>query len=179
MILILDNLRSAHNVGSLFRTADGAGVEHIYLVGITPQPAKQGQLYLTSAEKTFRKTALGAEYSVNWTAMKTLPPLIRKLRSAGCEILALEEGESFPSIDYRRWRLNQKQNDVALIVGNEVDGLNEKTLAFADAVIQLPMRGSKNSLNVSIAGGIALYHLSDTMEKLKNGSSKSKKSEKK
>lgn len=167
MILILDNLRSAHNVGSLFRTADGAGVKHIYLVGITPKPAKLERIYLTSAEKTIQKTALGAEYTVTWSSAKTLSPLIRKLKEANYEVLALEEGKTLPSIDYRQWQPSQAVSNVAIIVGNEVNGLAEKTLKLADAIISLPMRGTKNSLNVSIAGGIALYHLSDTMEKLR------------
>ncbi len=172
MILILNNLRSAYNVGALFRTADGAGASHVYLVGITPKPAKPDQLYLTLAEKTLKKTALGGEGNVPWTAVKTLPPLIRKLKSAGTEILALEEGEGLASIDYRQWRPKKGSGDVALIVGNEVAGLDRKALAVADTVICLPMRGRKNSLNVSVAGGIALYHLSDTMERLGQKESK-------
>ncbi|MFA9262591.1 MAG: TrmH family RNA methyltransferase [Undibacterium sp.] len=179
MILILDNLRSAHNVGSLFRTADGAGASHIFLVGITPKPAKPDQLYLTSAEKTLQKTALGAEGSVHWSTVKTLAPLIRKLKAASTEVLALEEGEALPSIDYRAWQPKAGMKEVALVVGNEVEGLHPKTLSLADAIIHLPMRGAKNSLNVSIAAGIALYHLSDTIERLKATECKPKKNGKK
>ncbi|MFZ1626188.1 MAG: TrmH family RNA methyltransferase [Candidatus Moraniibacteriota bacterium] len=165
MILILDNLRSAYNVGALFRSADGAGVTHIYLVGITPAPPRTNQLYLTLAEKTLRKTALGAEGAVSWTSVKSLPRLVQKLKQSGHEVITLEEGKEIGSIDYRRWQPKHGKTP-ALIVGNEVAGMEQKTLALADTVIHLPMRGTKNSLNVSVAGSIALYHLSATMEKI-------------
>ncbi len=163
MHLILDNLRSAHNVGALFRTADGAGVEHIYLVGITPQPPKPGRLALTLAEKALQKTALGAELAVSWTSVKTLAPLLRRLKKEGYEIVALEEGVGVKSVDYRDWQPQSKKRP-ALIVGNEVTGLSIQTLARADTVIRLPMRGRKHSLNVAVAGGIAVYHLSATID---------------
>ena len=171
MILILDNLRSAHNVGALFRTADGAGVSRIYLIGITPKPVKPTKPYLTLAEKTLKKTALGAETSVPWSIGKTLLPVIRKLKKEGYEILALEKGVGIGSIDYRAWHAEKGKN-IVLIVGNEVAGLDPKSLSLSDVVIHLPMRGVKNSLNVSVAGSIALYHLSDTIERLETKSMK-------
>ena len=164
MILILDNLRSAHNVGALFRTADGAGVTHVYLVGITPTPAEPSRLYQTLAQKTLAKTALGAECSISWTSVKSLARLATRLRADGHELVALEEVDGITAIDYREWQ--PKPGKIpALIVGNEVDGLGGKTLALVDSIINLPMRGMKRSLNVSVAGSIALYHLSATMEK--------------
>lgn len=166
MILILDNLRSAYNVGALFRSADGAGVCHVYLVGITPAPAKPDQLYQSVAEKALAKTALGAERSMPWTSVKSLARLATRLRSDGYELIALEEGDDIVATDYRDWQPRRAKKP-ALIVGNEVDGLGEKTLTLADTIIRLPMRGMKRSLNVSVAGSIALYHLSATMEKLR------------
>lgn len=160
MMLILDNIRSAHNVGSLFRTADGAGVEMIYLVGITPQPAKK-TLYLSTAEKTLKKTALGAEESVTWKAVKALTPLLKRLKQEGYTLVALEQSRE--SIDYRDW-IPPQSGRVVLIVGNEVEGVSPKALALVDQVIKIPMRGEKNSLNVAVAGGIALYHLSDKIQ---------------
>lgn len=160
MILILDNMRSAHNVGALFRTADGAGVELLYLVGVTPRPTKR-ELYLTPAEKSLQKTALGAEKTLPWKYVKTLPTLLGQLRQEGYTIIALEQAAG--SQDYRDWQ--PKSQKVALLVGNEVEGMSPKTLNLCDEVIELPMRGSKNSLNVAVAAGIALYHLSATMEK--------------
>lgn len=164
MLLILDNLRSAYNVGALFRSADGAGVTHVYLVGITPSPAKPGQLYQTVAEKTLAKTALGAEHAIPSSRVKSFARLARRLRSDGYELIALEEGEDISAPDYRRWRPGKGKRP-ALIVGNEVEGIGQKTLSFADKIIRLPMRGMKRSLNVSVAGSIALYHLSATMER--------------
>lgn len=164
MILILDNLRSAYNVGALFRSADGAGVGHIYLVGITPTPAKPNQLYRSTAEKTLAKTALGAEHSIPWTSVKSFARLAARLRSDGYELIALEEGDGIATIDYRHWQPSQGKTP-ALIVGNEVTGIGLETLALADSIIHLPMRGMKRSLNVSVAGSIALYHLSATIEK--------------
>ena len=161
MILILDNIRSAHNVGALFRTADGAGAEAVYLVGITPRPA-QKELYLSDAEKAIAKTALGAEKTLAWKFVKTLPPLLKRLKREGYLIVALEQ--SAGSVDYRALRVAPGAS-IALVVGNEVEGLAPKTLEACDYVIELPMRGEKNSLNVAVAGGIALYHLSATMEK--------------
>lgn len=161
LILILDNLRSAHNVGSLFRTADGAGVEQIYLVGITPVPAEPGRLYLSLAEKALKKTSLGAEQAVPWKYVKSLPTLIRRLQKEGVEVAALEQSPD--SILHQTWR--PKRSAVALIVGNEVDGVNERILKRCDVILEIPMHGMKNSLNVSVAGGIALYHLSATIEK--------------
>ena len=158
--LILDNIRSAHNVGALFRTADGAGVEQLYLVGITPQPPKKA-LYLSDAEKTLKKTALGAERSVPWKQVKDLASLTMRLKRLGYTVVALEQAEG--SIDYRTWQAPGNRK-VALVVGNEVDGVDEKVLKQCDAIIELPMRGKKNSLKVSVAAGIALYHLSSTME---------------
>lgn len=161
MILILDNIRSAHNVGALFRTADGAGIEKLYLVGITPQPASK-KLYLTDAEKTLKKTALGAEENLAWKKVKAMGPLLGRLKKEGYALVALEQSEK--SIDYRSWQPSQGDL-VALIVGNEVEGISKKTLERCDAILELPMRGKKNSLNVSVAAGIALYHLSATIGK--------------
>ncbi|MGB4833699.1 MAG: TrmH family RNA methyltransferase [Candidatus Moraniibacteriota bacterium] len=163
MILILDNLRSAYNVGALFRSADGAGVTHVYLVGITPPPPKPDQAVLSPAEKALRKTALGAERVVPWSSMKSPARLITRLKARQYEIIALEEGTGIASIDYRQWR-PKRGCEPALIVGNEVAGIAEDSLATVDTLMHLPMRGMKHSLNVSVAGSIALYHLSATME---------------
>ncbi len=154
LILVIHNIRSAHNVGSMFRTADGAGVDEIILSGFTPVPPKRGALYLSSADKALKKTALGAEEYVPWKKVASLARLISKLKKEGYEIAALEQREG--SIRHDRYR---PKKSVALIVGNEVLGVDEKTLERSDVVIEIPMRGAKNSLNVSVAAGIALYHL--------------------
>jgi len=163
IILIIHNVRSAHNVGSMFRTADGAGVDEIILSGYTPVPPKEGALYLTDADKALRKTALGAEASVPWKKVVSLTRLLNRLKKEGYEIAALEQhGES---IDYQKYH---QAGDVVLIVGNEVTGIEGTILKQCDRILELPMRGKKNSLNVAVAAGIALYQIIGTMKEKKN-----------
>ncbi len=158
-LLILHDIRSAHNVGSMFRTADGAGVEEIILSGYTPRPPKKDALYLTDADRALRKTALGAEESVSWRGVASLPRLINRLKKEGYDIVALEQHEA--SIEYQKY--HPKKN-VAVIVGNEVGGVEKKILQQCDVILEIPMRGKKNSLNVAVATGIALYQIRGTMK---------------
>lgn len=160
LVLIIHNVRSAHNVGALFRTADGAGVTHIILTGYTPAPPKKDALSLTAAEKAFQKTALGAGEHMPWKKSAALGKILSALRKEGYEIVALEQHAT--GTDYRKY---VPQSSVALIVGNEVRGVDAKVLRQCDAIIEIPMRGKKNSLNVSVAAGIALYQIASTMEK--------------
>lgn len=160
VLLVLHDIRSAHNVGSMFRTADGAGVTRVILSGYSPVPPKVGALYLTDADKAFRKTALGAESTVPWKKVSSLPRLMTRLKQEGYVLVALEQAPG--SIDYREYRSTGK---VALIVGNEVEGVAASILKRCDAILEIPMRGKKNSLNVSVATGIALYEILSTIEK--------------
>lgn len=160
MMLILHDIRSAHNVGSMFRTADGAGVAEIILSGYTPVPPKKDALYLTDADKALRKTALGAEETMPWKRVASLTRCITQLKKDGYEVVALEQ--AVESTEYRKYRPKKK---VALIVGNEIDGVVTKILRQCDVVLEIPMRGQKNSLNVSVAAGIALYQIIATMKK--------------
>lgn len=159
-VLIIHDIRSAHNVGAMFRTADGAGVTEIFLTGYTPVPPKKDAVYLSQAEKSFKKTALGAEEYVAWKKVVSLSRLLGKLKKEGFEIVALEQHEG--SIRYDSYR---PKGPVALIVGNEVLGVDHKIIEHCDRVIEIPMRGKKNSLNVSVALGIALYQITGTMKK--------------
>ena len=158
LVLIIHNVRSAHNVGSLFRTADGAGADRIILSGYTPIPSRKDALSLTPAEKAFRKTALGAGESVPWRRSASLGKALIALKKEGFEIVALEQYEK--SVDYRR---HKAKRPVALLVGNEVRGLNPRILKRCDTVIEIPMHGEKNSLNVAVAAGVALYQITSTM----------------
>lgn len=160
LVLVLHDIRSAHNVGAMFRTADGAGVSEIILSGYTPVPPKKDQLYLTDADKAMKKTALGAEESVSWKKVVSLTRLLNRLKKDGYEIVVLEQDKK--SIDYRKY--HPKKN-VALVVGNEVLGVDAKTLKRCDVILEIPMYGKKNSLNVSVATGIALYQITSTIEK--------------
>lgn len=160
LVLIIHNVRSAHNVGSMFRTADGAGVDKIILTGFTPHPPKKGAVYLTAAEKELKKTALGAEASMPWKKARSFSSAVKDLKKDGFEIVALEQHER--SIPYDRYR---PKGRVALVVGNEVEGVDTRALTLCDTVIEIPMRGAKNSLNVSVSAGIALYRIQGTMKK--------------
>lgn len=142
--LLLDNIRSMYNVGSFFRTADGAGIERIFLSGITARPPKRG----------IEKTALGAETRVPWLGIDNALDHVSKLRSEGYEIAAIETSER--AVDIFDWRA---AFPVCVLFGHEVDGLPAPLLAACDTFVRLPMLGLKHSLNVSNAGAIVMYEL--------------------
>jgi tRNA G18 (ribose-2'-O)-methylase SpoU len=158
-VIIVYNIRSAHNIGSIFRTSDGSGVEKLFLTGYTPTPATQETVYLTRSHKDFAKTALGAEKNIPWECVEDIVPLLKKLKAQGYGIVALEQSEK--SIDYRAYQPPQK---VALIIGNEVLGVDADILRQCDNILEIPMRGQKNSLNVSVAFGIAAFEIKSKME---------------
>jgi len=144
--IILPNIRSLYNVGSIFRTSDAIGVEKIYLTGYTGRPDKN--------EPQIAKTALGAHKYVPWEHHYHTWQVIEKLKKEGYFIIALEQSTS--SIDIREINSSDK---VALIVGNEVKGLSKQLLNRCDQAVELPMKGMKESLNVSVAFGVAVYYL--------------------
>lgn len=148
--LLLLDIRSVHNVASIFRTADGAGVEKIILSGYSPTPTDR----FGRARKDFHKVALGAENTVAWEEERSVEQAIERARAEGREILVLEQSER--SIALAEARLTRP---ALLIVGNETEGVSEAVQALADTIIEIPMRGEKESLNVSVASGIALYQL--------------------
>ncbi len=160
LVLIAHDIRSAHNVGALFRTASGAGVEKIYLTGYTLNPARPGKLYLSKAEKELAKTALGAEQEVLYEKMEDIKECINNLREHEYSIIGLEQ--SAKAVDYRT---PPSGNKVALLIGTEVDGIPEELQNLCDVLYEIPMQGEKNSLNVSVATGIALYALRNALEK--------------
>lgn len=149
-ILILPDIRSALNVGAIFRTADAVGIDKIYLTGWTPRPTdKFGRI-----QKDIAKSALGAETFVSWEYKKSLPALIGKLRRDGYKIIAIEQDKK--AVDYRKIKITKK---VAIIMGPEVSGLDKKILDKCDIIAQIPMHGKKESLNVSVACGVALFRI--------------------
>lgn len=150
-VLIIDNIRSLHNVGSIFRTADGAGVKKIYLLGITPEPTD----FLGRVREPIAKVALGAEQVIPWEKSSSFARLAKKLRADGYSICALEQAEV--SVDYRK--LPKKVQKIALVLGNEVGGVSPKILRSSDFILEIPMIGKKESLNVSVSAGIALFRL--------------------
>jgi 23S rRNA (guanosine2251-2'-O)-methyltransferase len=148
-VVILHNIRSAENVGAMFRTCDAAGVGKIYLTGYTPAPLDR----FGRKRKDVAKTALGAEEYVAWESKKSLPALISKLKQASFSIIAIEQDKN--SINYKKVKLKNKN---AFIVGAEVAGLSKRILKQCDLIAEIPMHGKKESLNVSVALGIALFH---------------------
>ncbi len=141
---LLDNIRSAWNVGSIFRSADGFGFEAAYLCGITPTPEVAA----------VRKTALGADEFVAWSQHKDAVQLARELKQAGWKIFALEEDKRSKPLDQIA-----KLPNTLLIVGNEVSGVDPELLDLADEIFYIPMRGQKRSFNVANAFSIAAYAL--------------------
>jgi len=150
LTLILNNIRSAHNVGAIFRTADGAGVDKIYLTGYTPAPVDQ----FKRPNSEIAKTALGAEKTVAWEKRKDVSELIDELKQENVQIWALEQDEK--SVSYREVKLT---GPAALIVGNEVEGISQEILDQCDQILEIPMAGVKESLNVAVATGVAVFRI--------------------
>ena len=150
LVLVLFDIRSVQNTASLFRTADCAGLSKIYLVGTTPPPIDR----FSRVRKDFAKISLGAEKTVPHVYIADIETLLEKLKKEKYEIVALEQSEN--SIDYKNYRLKGK---TALVLGNEVTGVSKNVLEQCDVVIEIPMSGKKESLNVSIAGAIAVFRI--------------------
>ena len=159
-IVVLDNIRSAHNVGAIFRTADGAGASKIYLCGYTPSPIDR----FGREQPEIKKTSLGATESVEWEAVEEIGGLMEKLRGDGVAIAAVEQHER--SVNYKDW---QPDGPTAFIFGNEVDGVQKSVLEKSETILEIPMRGmlarnrrpgdvGKESLNVGTTVGIILFH---------------------
>jgi len=149
-VLVLDNIRSTHNVGSIFRIADCVGVLKIYLVGVTPDPVDR----FGRDRKDIAKVSLGAEKTILWEHATDIKKLIAKLKKDGFEVVALEQDED--SIDYKKYK---PQFPFALILGEEVNGIRKETLNLCDKIIEIKMAGEKESLNVSVATGVALFRI--------------------
>jgi 23S rRNA (guanosine2251-2'-O)-methyltransferase len=149
-ILILPDIRSVENVGAMFRTADAAGINKIYLVGTSPCPLDR----FGRKRSDMAKSALGAEEFVPWEYKKTLIPLLTKLKKEGFQIVAIEQDKR--SVDYKKVKLTAKN---AFVVGTEVSGIPKNILSKCDIIAEIPMKGKKESLNVSVALGIVLFAL--------------------
>ena len=152
VIVVLDNIRSTFNVGSIFRTADALGVGEIILCGTTPAPVDR----FGRVRKDIAKVSLGAEKNVPWKYEKSTWNAVRKLKKAGWKIIAVEQAEN--SVDYKKVKL-AKNGKYAFVMGAEVEGVNPEILKLADMVVEIPMRGLKESLNVSVSFGVALFRI--------------------
>jgi 23S rRNA (guanosine2251-2'-O)-methyltransferase len=152
VILLLDNVRSMHNVGSVFRTADAFLVEAIYLCGFTPAPP----------HREIQKTALGATETVQWKHFISAAAAVAELKKEGWKIFALEQAENSISLSGFFPAKNEK---LVLIFGNEVEGVQQELINSCDGVIEIPQYGMKHSLNISVSTGIVMWDISEKMRK--------------
>jgi len=149
-IVILDNIRSIHNVGSIFRTSDALGIDKIFLCGCTPTPIDR----FGRARKDLAKVALGAEKDIASEYCTDTKKIIKELKKDGFQIIAVEQDEK--SVDFKKVKV---KSPVAIVMGNEVGGIDKKTLALCDVIAEIPMIGNKESLNVSVSFGIVGYEI--------------------
>jgi tRNA G18 (ribose-2'-O)-methylase SpoU len=148
IVVVLENIRSAYNVGSVFRTADAFLLSGIYICGYTAYPP----------HKEIKKTALGAEDTVHWKYFKKIDEAIEELRADGYAIYSVEQAHN--SIPLNQFLdLPQAQQKIAVIFGNEVTGVEQSSIAHSDGCIEIPQMGMKHSLNVSVAAGVVLWEL--------------------
>lgn len=156
IVLVVDNVRSLHNVGSLFRTADSLGLQALWLCGISGTPP----------HAEMHKSALGAEEVVKWCYFEKTPEAIHALHDAGYTTLALEQAEGSLKLGEADLdALPERAKGVALVVGNEVEGVAQEVIDLCDHCLEIRQYGTKHSMNVSVAGGIALWYLSHLFRK--------------
>lgn len=150
IFILLHNIRSVHNVGSIWRTANAVGANKIFLSGYTPLPIDR----FGRERKDFAKVALDSQKSVTWEYAENPISFIKKLEKEGVFVVAIEQAKN--SIDYKKVKIKKP---VLFLVGNEIDGIPLKLLNLADVIAEIPMKGDKESLNVSIAFGVALFRI--------------------
>jgi 23S rRNA (guanosine2251-2'-O)-methyltransferase len=158
-VILLQNIRSLHNVGSIFRTADATGVSKIYLCGITPAPLDR----FGHPEPKLIKVSLGAERYIPWEKVRSAAKTIEALRKEGFTVLAVEQSKK--SVTYNKFGAEGNKK-IALILGNEVRGLPSSILKKCDKILEIPMRGKKESLNVSVAFGIVAFEIASRLYKI-------------
>ena len=149
-VVILENIRSMHSVGSIFRTSDGAVWDHVFLCGYTGCPP----------DRRIEKVSLGAENFISWEKADSAIEVCKKLKSEGFKIIALEQTDRAENL----FGAEISDKKVALVLGNEVEGVSDEVLDFSDRHLQIPMKGQKSSLNVSVAAGIALFEIARKLD---------------
>lgn len=151
LIAILDNVRSLNNIGSVFRTADAFAIEAVYLCGITAKPP----------HREINKTALGATESVNWTYFEDTQTAVKKLKEDGWRVYAIEQTENSIMLNEFKPLSDEK---IALIFGHEVKGVEQKVINQCDGVIEIPQKGTKHSLNISVSAGVVIWDLVNKLD---------------
>jgi tRNA G18 (ribose-2'-O)-methylase SpoU len=145
IIVLLDDVRSLNNIGSVFRTCDAMGIKKMYLCGITGQPP----------HREIRKTAIGASESVDWEHKKSALEILTKYRDLGYEIIAVEQTSNSQSLE----NYQLKNNKILLIFGNEITGVSQKLIDLCDLSLEIPQWGTKHSMNISVSVGMVLWNL--------------------
>ena len=146
-IVVLENIRSLHNVGSIFRTSDGAGFDALFLCGYTGTPP----------DRRIEKVSLGAENFIKWQHFNSAKEAVLSLKAKGFTIYAIEQTSRSQNILNTKSFIKTAKQSIAVVFGNEVEGISAEVLELCDEHLEIPMKGKKSSLNVSIAAGIALY----------------------
>ena len=147
LVVVMDNIRSMHNVGSVFRTSDAFLISGICLCGYTPQPP----------HRDIHKTALGATESVDWVYYENTFDAVTALKEQGYKVFAIEQTQG--SISLEQFRANVNNETLAFVFGNEVEGVSDEVLAICDGAIEIPQYGMKHSLNISVAAAIVLWEM--------------------
>jgi tRNA G18 (ribose-2'-O)-methylase SpoU len=158
--ILLPDIRSAYNVGSIFRSADCFGIEKIYLSGTTPTPIDRFGRSNSGAQKEISKTALGAEKDIMWEYIDDINKFITKIKNDGFIIVSIEQDKK--SIDLKDFlKIKNKNNiqNILLVFGNEVDGIDKNILKKSDHIVEIPLKGNKESLNVSVCAGLIMHIL--------------------
>jgi 23S rRNA (guanosine2251-2'-O)-methyltransferase len=148
IVVVMDNIRSMHNVGSVFRTSDGFLIDGICLCGFTPQPP----------HRDIHKTALGATETVDWVYYENTVDAVKDLKQRGYQVYAIEQTEGSISLEqFKQLHPNASDHPLAFVFGNEVDGVDQDVIGICDGVIEIPQWGMKHSLNISVAAAIVLW----------------------
>jgi len=151
MVVVLDNVRSMNNIGSVFRTADAFLLEAIYLCGVTAQPP----------HREIQKTALGATETVNWKHFETTIDAVNSLKAEGYKVYAVEQADQSIMLD----KFTPAEGKIALVFGNEVNGVDQAVIDICDACVEIPQFGTKHSLNISVSVGIVVWEVAKAVSK--------------
>ena len=151
LVLVLDNVRSMNNIGSVFRTADAFLLEGIYLCGVTAQPP----------HREIQKTALGATETVNWKHFETTIDAVNSLKAKGYKVYAVEQADQSIMLD----KFTPAEGKIALVFGNEVNGVDQAVIDICDACVEIPQFGTKHSLNISVSVGIVVWEVAKAVSK--------------
>lgn len=158
--ILLPDIRSAYNVGSIFRSADCFGTEKIYLSGTTPTPVDRFGRSMSGAQKEISKTALGAEKDISWEYINDTNIFLKKIKKDKFTIVCIEQDKkSINLVDFLKIKKQEKMENILLIFGNEVEGVDKSILKKSDYIVEIPLQGKKESLNVSVCAGLVMYIL--------------------